>query len=126
MRMAKRKSPGAVPKGGGMPKARRESDDFGRRARELGPEAVEFMRRLAIVNEFGLWEDCAREACRRAGKCRGGDAECFDERRGELKRAILQHVVSLLCTANVSSDEFYDYLDEVTEEGDAGDGDWEA
>ena len=76
------------------------------------------MRRLAIVNEFRLWADCPRTACRRSGKCRGEDAECFEERRDELKHAVLRQVVWLLCTTGISSDEFYDYLDEVVADAD--------
>lgn len=87
---------------------------LGEQLQALGPEAVEFFHRLAIVNEFCLWKECPRPDCRRAGQCSGDNAECFDERREELKRAILRCVVWLMCTANVSQDEFYDYLEEVT------------
>ena len=65
-----------------------------------------------------MWEDCPHEACRRARTCRGDDMACFEERRGELKRKVLEEVVLLLCIAGVSSDEFYDYLDEVTDDAD--------
>jgi hypothetical protein len=100
--------------------ARPEHDDeVGRlvsKLKALGPEAEEFARRLVVVNDFHLWKDCPRAACRRARKCRDDDVACFDERRAALKRQILQFVVMLLCTADISSDEFYDYLDEVTED----------
>ena len=82
----------------------------------LGPEAEDFFRKLALVNEFTLWKECSREACRRVGKCRGENAECFDEQRYQLKRSILRVAVWMMCTAEVSSEEFYDYLDEVTDE----------
>ncbi len=95
-----------------------EVDRFVGKLRALGPEAEEFGQRLMVANAFDLWADCPNESCRRAGKCRGEDIGCFDERRAELVRKILQHVVALLCIANVSSDEFYDYLDEVTADAD--------
>ncbi len=90
--------------------------DLASQLKALGPEAEEFFRILAIVNEFQMWKECPREACRRTRKCRGDNAECFDERRYELKRKILRYVVWMMCTAEVSSEEFYDYLDEATDE----------
>ena len=64
------------------PGRRSEPGDLAAELKALGPEAEAFFRRLALVNEFGLWKDCGREPCRRARKCRGDDAECYDERRG--------------------------------------------
>ena len=102
-----------------------EVDRFVGKLRALGPEAEAFGQRLLVVNVFHMWADCQHGTCRRAGTCRGEDAACFDERRPELQRRILQHVVPLLCVADISSDAFYDYLDAVTDELDAG-GDREA
>ena len=65
-----------------------------------------------------MWADCPHQACRRARACSGDDMVCVEERRGELKRKILEEVVLLLSTAGVSSNEFYDYLDEVTADAD--------
>ena len=91
-----------------------EADRLHAKLKALGPEAEAFGQRLIVANLFDMWADCPHEPCRRAGKCRGEDVACFDERRPELTRKVLAHVVPLLCIANVSSDEFYDYLDEVT------------
>ncbi len=99
-----------------------EADRVVAELRALGPEAEDFARRLVVVNQFGMWQDCPHDACRRARTCRGEDIECLDERRPELTRRVLQYVVMLLCTAGVSSDAFYDYLDAVTADIDA-DGD---
>ncbi len=82
------------------------------------PEVQDFARRLAIANSFAMWKDCPRDACRRVRLCRGDDVACFDERRGELTRLILQYVVMLLVTADISSEAFYDYLDAASEAGD--------
>ena len=98
-----------------------EADRLFASLRALGPEAEAFGQRLLVVNVFHMWADCPHEPCRRAGTCRGEDVACFDERRPELQRRILKHVVPLLCVAGVSSDAFYDYLDAVTAEFDAGD-----
>ena len=38
-----------------------------------------------------------------------------------MKQRILEYVVWLLCTADISSDAFYDYLDEVTADIEDGD-----
>ncbi len=92
--------------------------DVAARLQALGPEAVEFARRLAIVNSFEMWADCPREECRRARLCRGADADCFDERRGELKQRMLKLIVMWLVAANISQDEFYDYLEMAGEEAD--------
>ena len=108
----------------GKPGRRKDTGGLGERLRALGPEASEFVRRLSIANEFCMWKQCSRETCRRAERCRGEDVECFDEQRGELKRAILELVIWLMCTADISSNEFYDYLDEVT--ADADDDEYEA
>ena len=123
---AERKAPRNARPAHGPQRPREAPGGFAAQVRALGPEGEDMIRRLAIVNEFGLWENCSREACRRAGKCRGDDVDCFDEQRAELKRAILQHVVWLLCTTRVSSGEFYDYLDEVTADPDEDGGGPEA
>ena len=88
----------------------------------LGPQAGEFVLRLVIVNRLHMWEDCPHEACRRARACRDDDMACFEERRGELKRKVIEEAVIMLCTAGVSSDEFYDYLDEVADDAEESGG----
>ena len=95
--------------------AEEDADGVAAQIRALGPEAEEFARRLLVANMFGMSADCAHEPCRRAGTCRGEDVACLDERRPELTRRVLRHVVMLLLTANVSSDAFYDYLDAIGE-----------
>ncbi len=87
-------------------------------AETLGQEEGLFLLRLAVANRVRMWADCPHEPCRRARACRGDDMVCVEERRDELKRKVLQEVVWLLCTTGVSSDEFYDYLEEVTSEDD--------
>ena len=86
----------------------------------LGPEVREQVLILLIANRFHMWADCPHQACRRARACSDDDTLCVEERRALLKRKILQEVVLLMATVGVNSDEFYDYLDEVTadEDGD--------
>jgi hypothetical protein len=93
-----------------------EADGRVAELRALGPEAGEFALTLVVVNRFRMWAECPHQACRRARACRGDDMVCLEERSEELKRKILEEVVLLLCAARVSSDEFYDYLDEITED----------
>ena len=95
-----------------------ETDRLMAKLKTLGPEAEAFGQRLLLVNVFHMWADCPDNACRRAGTCRGEDIACFDARRPELTRRVLDHVVPLLCVAGVSSDAFYDYLDAVTADAD--------
>ena len=101
---------------GGHAEGQEEAGDLAAELKALEPEAGALVRRLALVDEFGLWKDCARERCRRAGKCRGEDAECYDEQRDALKQRVLECVIWLLCTADVRSDEFYDYLHDITDD----------
>ncbi len=84
----------------------------------LGPEEGAVVLTLVVANRFRMWADCPHQACRRARACSGDDMVCVAERRGELKRKILEEVVLLLATVKVSSDEFYDYLDEVSADAD--------
>lgn len=118
---AERKVPRSPRPAGTARRPQEDTSSFAEQVRALGPEGADMMRRLAIANEFRLWKDCARMACRRAGKCRGEDIACFDEQEDALKPAILRLVVWLMCTADISSDEFYDYLDEVTDDADDDD-----
>ncbi len=103
-----------------------EVDRFGGKLRALGPEAGKLALRLVIANRVQMWADCPHEVCRRARACRADDMVCFEERRDELKRKVLQEVVLMLCTADISSGEFYDYLDEVTADPEEDGGDPEA
>lgn len=115
MRGGKKRSRSQLPPVPARANSLRGAGDVAVELKALGPEAEDFYRRLAIVHEFELWKECSRETCRRAGKCRGDNAECFDEQRYDLKRKILRLVVWMMCTAEISSEEFYDYLDEVTD-----------
>ena len=99
-----------------------EAVRIARNIQAMGPDIVEFARRLLVANMMEMWADCPHDACRRAKTCRGEDVACFKERRAELTRRILKHVFLLLFTADVSSDAFYDYLDSVTEDADDEDG----
>ncbi len=111
----RRRRPAAQVKPGN---AEEEADRQIAELKALGPDAGELVLILSIANRFRMWADCPHQACRCARACSGDDMVCVEERRGELKRKILEEVVLLLSTAGVSSNEFYDYLDEFTADAD--------
>jgi hypothetical protein len=70
------------------------------------PEGQAVFRKVLVVGEFEMWRTCPIEACRRAGACRGPEIDCFDDRRAELKQAILATFARWIDIAEITPEEF--------------------
>ena len=106
------------PRGAGRARAAGDEGNLAAELAAIGPDAIACFREFVVVNALDMWKDCPIAACRRNRTCRGPAMECFTDRADELKRRAIAHAVYFLFTAGVSSDEFYDYLEEGDDEAD--------